>query len=110
MTTRKGFLLAGAALAAGALLSGCVVAPVPMAADTGIYAPMAPPPPYVEAVPPLPYAGAIWINGYWNWSGHRHVWVPGRYERPRPGMHWEPRRWEPRSGGGWAPRGGRWSR
>lgn len=109
-SSKQTLMLAGAVLMAGALATGCVVAPAPVVAGPDIYAPVAPPPPYAEVAPPLPYAGAIWIGGYWNWSGHRHVWVPGRYERPRPGMHWEPRRWEPRPGGGWVPHGGRWSR
>ena len=86
--------LAAGALAAAAALAGCVVAPVPgtvysdpygyPSTPATVYAPMAPPAPYYEVQPALPYPGAIWINGYWNWSGNRHHWVPGRYERPRP--------------------------
>lgn len=113
--------LAGAALSALAL-TGCVVAPVgqPYYSDpysnvpdtqvyAPVYAPIAPPAPYVETVPVAPYPGAIWIGGYWNWTGHRHAWVPGRYERPRPGYHWEPRRWD-RGPRGWQQHGGGWRR
>ncbi|MDR2332301.1 MAG: hypothetical protein LBE61_02335 [Burkholderiaceae bacterium] len=113
--------LAGAALSALAL-TGCVVAPVgqPYYSDpysnvpdtqayAPVYAPIAPPVPYVETVPVAPYPGAIWIGGYWNWTGHRHAWVPGRYERPRPGYHWEPRRWD-RGPRGWQQHGGGWRR
>ena len=75
-----------------------------------VYAPMAPPAPYYEVQPALPYPGAIWINGYWNWSGNRHHWVPGRYERPRPGYRWQPHRWDRSPRGGWYLQGGGWVR
>ena len=96
-------------------LSACVVAPYPR--QVGYYpeAPgpivvtnVAPPAPYVEVVPLVPFAGAVWIGGYWGWSGGRHSWVQGRWERPRPGYAWHPHRWEQRGGqwhlnqGGWA--------
>jgi hypothetical protein len=73
-----------------------------------IYAPTAPPAPVVEVQPALPFIGAIWINGFWNWSGGRYSWVPGRYERGRPGYRYEPRRWM-KSSRGWQMRGG-WRR
>ena len=112
-------VLLAAWLAGAAALAGCVVAPMPGAvyADPGgaptqttVYAPVAPPAPYYEVQPPLPYPGAIWIGGYWNWSGHRHVWVPGRYERPRPGDHYAPHRWSRSPRGGWYLQGGGWIR
>jgi len=122
--------LAASATAGVLLFSGCVVAPPPYytsdspyaagspaypATTTGyvdapVYAPTAPPPaPYVEVQPAVPFVGAIWINGFWNWSGGRYSWVPGRYERPRPGYRWEPRRWNPSPRGGWQMHGG-WRR
>ena len=109
-------LAAGALLALG--LAGCVVAPPHGAvvydnggyASAEIYAPSAPPAPYVEVQPALPFPGAIWIGGYWNWSGGRHVWTPGHYERPHPGYRWAPHRWEPGPRGGWYLRGGGWIR
>ena len=58
----------------------------------------------------MPFIGAIWIGGYWNWSGGRHVWTPGHYERPHPGYRWAPHRWEPGPRGGWYLRGGGWIR
>ncbi len=98
-------------------LSACVVAPAPIVSDpygypTGgaIYAPVAPPAPYYEVRPAVPYPGAIWISGYWNWSNNRHHWVPGRYERPRPGHRWHPHRWERAPRGGWYLQGGGWVR
>jgi hypothetical protein len=98
-------------------LSACVIAPYPR--EAGYYpeagAPMivtevAPPPPYVEVVPAIPFPGAIWIGGYWGWSGGRHTWVGGHWEHGRPGYVWNPHRWENRSGrwylheGGWGRR------
>lgn len=99
-------------------LAACVVAPAPVAVQsdpyyTGanvVYAPMAPPPPQYEVVPALPYPGAIWIGGYWGWQGGRHQWMPGHYERPRPGYRWQPHRWEPGPRGGWSLHGGVWVR
>lgn len=105
--------LTGAVLAAGLLVAGCVVAPapVPVAIEADeVYAPVAPPVAPVELVPVLPFPGAVWLGGYWNWSSGRHVWVPGHYVRPRPGYRWEPYRWEPRARGGWSLRGGIWVR
>ena len=89
--------LAVAAAFIGAL-SACVVAPVgrPYAyapAGEFIVADVAPPAPYVEVVPVAPYAGAVWLNGYWGWRGGRHQWVGGHYEQPRAGYAWAPHRW-----------------
>jgi hypothetical protein len=122
--------LAASAAAGALLLSGCVVAPgTPFyyypngtpAYNTGygyysygdpgaaVYAPVAPPASYVEVQPAIPFAGAIWIGGYWNWSGGRYSWVRGRYEHPRDGYRYEPRRWTQSSRGGWQMNGG-WRR
>jgi hypothetical protein len=103
-----------AVLASACLLSACVVAPYGPhrgAVYGEVYGPpvmLAPPPPQVEILPPLPFAGAIWLGGYWGWYGGRHQGMPGRWERPRPGYRWEPHRWEPTAGGGWHQRGGEW--
>lgn len=106
-------------------LSACVVAPVgyrhaPAAGypayptysepptETIIYG-AAPPPLQAEVVPALPFAGAVWIAGFWGWEGGRHRWVPGHYARPMPGQRYVPHRWEP-TNGRWALRGGFWAR
>lgn len=107
-------LTLASALAASALLSACVVVPAHRAGyyDDGGYATVIdtpPPPPYAEVVPVMPYPGAVWISGYWGWSGGRHQWVPGYYDRPRPGYRYEPNRWENR-GGRWHLRIGGWVR
>jgi WXXGXW repeat (2 copies) len=70
---------------------------------------VAPPAPYVEVIPVLPFLGALWIAGYWGWHGGRHHWVPGRYERPRPGYGWNAHGWV-NQGGRWHLHGGGWVR
>lgn len=97
-------------------LSACVVAPYPRQAvyypetsGSVVVTDVAPPAPYAEVVPAVPFAGAVWIGGYWGWSGGRHSWVPGRWERPRPGYAWAPHHWEQR-GGRWHEHAGGWVR
>jgi hypothetical protein len=98
-------------------LSACVVVPrhqvavvEPVGAPVGeVEVDAAPPPPQVEVVPAVPFAGAVWIGGYWGWRGGRHVWIGGHYEAGRPGYHWEPHRWVA-VGGHWRLRGGFWAR
>jgi hypothetical protein len=93
------------------LMSACVVAPygpTPGYDDPVATAEAPPPPPQVEVVPVVPFAGAIWLGGYWGWGGGRHHWVPGRWERPRAGFIWAPYRWAPFHGQ-WQLRGG-WRR
>jgi hypothetical protein len=101
-----------------ATLSACVVTPAPMASNPygyattpgGVYAPIAPPTPQYEVQPALPFLGAIWIAGFWNWLGGRHVWVSGHYEQPRPGYRWAPHQWVQSPRGGWELHGGGWVR
>jgi hypothetical protein len=105
------------ALAAAVVsLAGCIVAPLPPHRVIGV----APPDDPVEVVPPPPVVGYIWIGGFWNWIGGRHVWTRGHWAPPRPGYRWERHRWEPISGDrgdrgdrgerGYRERGGRWER
>lgn len=72
------------ALGSAALLGGCVVAPVPgpvyaepagYPVNAGVYAPIAPPQPYYEVQPAMPFPGAVWISGYWGYNGGRHQWT-----------------------------------
>jgi len=78
-----------------AALSACVVAPYPR--QGGYYSGSGPggsgitvavPAPYVEVIPPLPFAGAIWIGGYWGSGGGQRQWVPGRWEGPHRSGPW----------------------
>lgn len=95
------------ALAAGALLGGCVV--VPAAGPYRAAGPVmvAPPPSQGEVFGVAPGPGYFWISGYWNWVGARHVWIAGRWEPGRPGQHWVPHHWQ-RDGAGWRASPGHW--
>src|SRR5262249_18399810 len=69
----------------------------------------APPEPIAEVRPMAPFAGAVWIPGYWQWNGYRHVWVGGHYSAPRAGWVWEPHHWQ-RTPRGWVHVTGHWRR
>ena len=101
-------------LVCAAALSACVVAPVGTPygyapAGEAVVTDVVPPPPYAEVVPVMPFAGAIWINGYWGWNGGRHAWVGGRWEQPRPGYIWHPHHWVQHDNR-WHLEGGAWIR
>lgn len=79
-------------LAGGCLLAiGAALAPGTGQAGELIIG-VAPPPLRVEVVPRA-RVGYVWSPGYWRWTGHRHVWVAGRYVHGRPGWHWVPAHW-----------------
>jgi hypothetical protein len=93
----------------GALAAASIgVLPLPSLADTGIFVDVAPPAPRYEVVPAA-RPGYTWIPGYWDWRGHRHVWVKGRFEREHRGMYWHPNRWVQHDGR-WSLEHGRWDR
>lgn len=93
----------------GALAAAAIgVMPLPSLADTGIYVDIAPPSPRYE-VEPAPRAGFVWVPGFWDWRGHRHVWVKGRFEREHHGMYWHPNRWVQHEGR-WSLEHGHWDR
>jgi len=50
----------------------------------------APPPvrPAVAQRPPKPGDDAVWVSGYYQWSGTAWVWVDGHWERDRAGYVW----------------------
>ena len=68
----------------------------------------APPPPIEEIRPPIPFGGAVWIDGYWHWSGVRFIWVGGRWSAPPSGYVWRPYRWDRREDGRWQHEHGHW--
>jgi len=72
---------------------------------------IAPPVARVESrPPPPPHRHFVWVDGYWGWNGHRHVWVPGRYVPARRGYAWRQSRWEQTRHGHWRLHEGRWYR
>ncbi len=84
-------------LMAGLLASTFGSIAVPAAA--AVYVQVAPPAPRAEVVP-APRRGYAWAPGYWDWRGHRHVWIAGHWVRERKGYAYlEPR---------WVERDGRW--
>jgi WXXGXW repeat (2 copies) len=100
--SRKALLL-GLMMAAGA-----VAAPTIASAGVAIDIDVAPPPVRVEAVPP-PQVGMVWAQGFWEWRGGAHVWVPGHYIAERRGYHWVGDAWVQR-GPHWHHEPGHWAR
>ena len=75
--------------------------------DVVVY--QAPPAPRVVVRPPAPYVGAVWTDGYWNWSGGQYVWINGGWIAPRAGYVYAQPRWV-RRGNGWVQHRGAWRR
>jgi hypothetical protein len=105
----------------GALLFGVVVVGVgcygdeysaqPSYAVRPVTIAVAPPPPVDEVPSPEPYAGAVWMAGYWDWRADlgRHVWVAGHWGTPpRAGVAYMPPSWHPYPSGGYYRVPGRW--
>ncbi|HUQ95394.1 MAG TPA: YXWGXW repeat-containing protein [Bryobacteraceae bacterium] len=81
----------------GALLFG-FLATSTLLADVVVR--VGPPRNVVERRGRAPGRDYVWISGYHNWDGHRHVWVPGRWDRaPRMRAKWVPHRWVRRNHG-----------
>jgi hypothetical protein len=68
-----------------------------------------PPEPRVVPRPPIPYPHAVWVDGYWDWTGQQYVWRDGHWTAPHPGMHWRDTHWQ-RFGDGWVRVPGQWVR
>jgi hypothetical protein len=69
---------------------------------------IAPPRMMVERRGPPPSRNHVWIQGYHNWDGQRHVWVSGRWEqRPQPRARWVAHHWVHQRGG-WVLVEGHW--
>src|SRR5271170_8008090 len=104
------------ALAAVALLGGCVVrvaappppppprvyvpppAPAPVyaepAVDVEVHATEAPPPLPDYEQPAAPDDGYLWTPGYWAWGLGGYYWIPGTWvQPPRVGVLWTPGYW-----------------
>jgi len=102
---RTNSVLSACLLAAGLTFGGLVVPTVATAAT--VWVRTAPPPPREEAVP-APRRGYVWVPGYWDWNGRRHMWHGGVWMKERRGyVYTQPAwvehedRWEFRRGA-WA--------
>ena len=51
----------------------------------------------LEAIPPMPHPGWVWIRGHWTWRG-TWIWIPGQWTRPS-GTGWVPGHWDQGPGG-----------
>ncbi len=101
------------AVLGSAALTGCAVVPAePIYGYNGygdvVSANVAPPAPYVETIPVAPFVGSVWIGGFWDWDGGRHVWRPGHYEHGRPGYAYRQPAWHQGPGGQWMLHRGGW--
>lgn len=81
-------------LIAGLLVGTLVGTGLPSVANAavGVYLNVAPPPPRSEVVP-TSRRGYVWVPGYWDVRGHRHVWRAGYWERARRGYSYAPPAW-----------------
>lgn len=109
---RSAVCLAPWLLALVASVTGCVLA-VAAPPSSGVVASGPPPAPLMEGAPRTaapPIAGAIWIPGYWHWTGIQYSWIPGHWDVARRAGRWIPPRYVLRDGvyyyepGGWVAR------
>ena len=84
------------------------LAPQVAAAQVSVSINVGPPPLRYEAVP-APRRGFVWVPGYWNWEGDRHVWIAGNWVAERHGYIYSQPTWVER-GGRWELRRGAWAR
>ena len=90
-----------------ALLASAAYFPTAASAQPGLSVVIhdGPPPPRHEVMPP-PRHGYEWAPGYWNWDGHRHVWMRGHWEHEHPGRHYFHPEWHQGPDGWHMDRGG----
>ena len=93
-------------LIASMLAASLVSVAVP--ASAAVIVQIAPPPARVELVP-APRRGYMWVPGYWDWRGKRHVWVKGAWLRERQGYRYNQPAWQERDGR-WHMNRGSWAR
>ena len=80
--------------------TACMVRARPVHAGVMITTPVPPPAIRVEAVPPSPGGGWVWVGGYWAWTGASWTWVTGEWVTAAPGYVWVAPRYV-RRGGSW---------
>ncbi len=75
-------------IAFATLVAACVVND-PESPPRGVIVSGPPPAPMrEEARPPAPSAQAIWVAGYWHWTGLQYAWIPGHWEAAPAGAVW----------------------
>ncbi len=89
-------VVAGLSLAATWLVAGCVIEAGPAPGGVAVSGP--PPQPMQEARPAPPQPQALWIAGYWHWTGMQYTWIPGHWESAQAGAHWRAPRYSLRDG------------
>jgi hypothetical protein len=93
--------------AAVAMLAVACVATAPATPARAVVVSGPPPDPIAEERPASPGAHAVWVPGYWHWTGIQYAWIPGHWENPPPGAAWAAPRYTSREGtyfyepGGW---------
>jgi hypothetical protein len=73
--------------AAALFVAGCVVE-AGVSASSGVAVAGPPPEPMREARPAPPNPQAVWVAGYWHWTGMQYTWIPGHWEQAAPGAQW----------------------
>jgi hypothetical protein len=58
--------------------------------DSFLRVPKPPEPVRIEVLSPQPDERAVWIDGYWHWSGRRWVWRDGVWTIPPEGAYYAP--------------------
>jgi hypothetical protein len=99
------------AVGGGAVRGSADAAAVRSAVTPGMTVVTPPPMPLTqpqENIPARPSRDAIWIAGYYNFTGTGYAWKPGRWEVPPAGLTaWVPPSWQP-SGNEYVYLPGRW--
>lgn len=84
----KGVLRKSLVLCALAALPAACVVNDPESPPRGVVVSGPPPAPVREDRPPAPNPQAVWVPGYWHWTGMQYSWIPGHWDAPPPGSVW----------------------
>jgi hypothetical protein len=91
-----------------AVLLTMIISPSESRASVGVKVRLGPPARRVTLVKPVkPFPGAVWVHGYWTFTGKRYVWSKGYWTKPRHGFVYRQPRWK-KSGNVWYYHPGRW--
>jgi hypothetical protein len=102
--------IAALSLSATCLLPACVIEAGPAPPPYGMAVAAPPPQPVVEVRPPARDPTAVWIPGYWHWTGIQYTWIPGHWDIAPAGAQWRAPHYTVREGvyfyepGGWTRR------